>query len=386
MNSICAYNDEYGAFGFKFEAEGTSTHFILSAIIVKKEDVSFVENEVEKLRKQYFQTGEMKSSKLGQRHTTRIKLLSDLKKLPFKVLVLIVDKRKIYDNSGIMYKKTFYKFINQIIYNELRSLYPNLDIMADQVGSNEYMQSFLAYIKQKRTQITLFDQENISCVDSKTNPIVQVADIVSGSLAYVYDEKKKVLADNHDYKKILGEKITLIRFFPRSYQEMVDAEKLNKNINNHTVATICYRKAEEFINKNALNEDIDVKKQVFVLKYLLFRFINNSYRTYISTKELQNALEGFGYEKTSVQVFRARVIAKLRDAGVIIASSPQGLKIPSKVEEVIEFVEHTKSMLLPMLARLKRCCTTINAGSAGDISILDLKGNEDLKGILEYVE
>lgn len=386
MGEISAYIDEFGAYGFNFDAEGTSTHFILSAVVVKRKDVSYVESEIEKIRKSFFQTGEMKSSKLSTDHNKRIRLIVELKKLPFKVLVLVVDKKRLNTDGGFSYKKVFYKFLNQIFYQELRSLYPSLDIIADQVGSNEYIQSFLKYIKAKRTQITLFDQEFVDCVNSKETPIVQIADIISGSLAYNYDEKKKLLAEGHDYRKILGEKISLIRFFPRSYEEMIESESIDTESNDYIVATICNRKANEFILLNQDKEDEDIKRQVFVLKYLLFRFINNSTRKYIATKELLNALESFGYDKISVQTFRTKVIAKLRDAGVIIASSPQGLKIPSKVEEIVDFVEHSKTILMPMLIRLKKCCSTIDAGSSGDISILDIPGNETIKQIMDNID
>lgn len=55
-----------------------------------------------------------------------------------------------------------------------------------------------------------------------------------------------------------------------------------------TVANLCFRKAlafkKEFENKDA---DENSKMQIAVLDYLLFRFMNNSVRRYISTQELQ---------------------------------------------------------------------------------------------------
>lgn len=38
MSSKYAFIDEFGSFGFKFEDEGCSTHFIITAIIVDKDD------------------------------------------------------------------------------------------------------------------------------------------------------------------------------------------------------------------------------------------------------------------------------------------------------------------------------------------------------------
>ena len=55
--------------------------------------------------------------------------------------------------------------------------------------------------------------------------------------------------------------------------------------------------------------------------------MNKSPRKYIPTKELINQLVYLGYEKMSLQTFRNKIIAKLRDNEVIISSSTGGYKI-----------------------------------------------------------
>ena len=116
------------------------------------------------------------------------------------------------------------------------------------------------------------------------------------------------------------------------------------------VSNIYFRKAlafkQKFENKDA---DENSKKQIAVLDYLLFRFMNNSVRRYISTQELQNDLERKGFERLSTQSFRNRIIAKLRDHGVIIASSNKGYKLPSKKSEVEDFIKKTQGIIEPML-------------------------------------
>lgn len=61
MSTKFAFVDEFGQYGFNFESESSSTHFIVSAIIVDECDLGKVSAGVEEIRKYYFQTGEMKS-------------------------------------------------------------------------------------------------------------------------------------------------------------------------------------------------------------------------------------------------------------------------------------------------------------------------------------
>lgn len=119
-NKVTAYIDESGAYGFNFENPGCSSHFIVTAILVKNEDIAFLSESAEAIRKRFFQTGEMKSSKIGKNHIRRRLILNAFKELPFRIFALVVDKRKIYqENTGLMYKRSFYKFLNEQLYKEV---------------------------------------------------------------------------------------------------------------------------------------------------------------------------------------------------------------------------------------------------------------------------
>lgn len=374
MNDIStkfAFVDEFGAFGYDFDTVGCSSHFIITAIIVDVNDLRIVLDGVESVRKLNFQTGEMKSKKVSANHKRRTKILEELRKLPFQVFAFVCDKRKIYENSGLRYKRPFYKFLNNIVYQELRVAYSNLTIIADELGPNDYLQSFAEYVRSKEVPLDLFDNSLFAFENSKDNVIIQLADFVSGSLAYNYDVRKKEEAAGYNYVSILGDKILRIKEFPETFETFnVSQSDLNPEYSPE-IADICYRRARRFIEVNRNTEDIEIKQQIAVLNYLLFRFMNKSPRKYIPTSELINQLVYLGYEKMSMQVFRNKIIAKLRDNEVIISSSTSGYKIPSTEKELYDFVNHGKSIIMPMLSRLKICNDVIRMGTDGKINLFE---------------
>lgn len=370
-NKKYAFVDEFGAFGYDFENSGCSTHFIITAIIVDEDDLSTVSNGVEEIRKHYFQKGEIKSSKIKRNHKRRVVILNALKKLPFHIFTFVCDKRKIYENSGLRYKPSFYKFLNNLVYQELRIAYSNLTITADEIGGNDYLISFANYVRSKEIPLDLFDESSFKFEDSKNCDIIQVADIVSGSLAYNYDHKKIAEADGYNYRSILSEKVLRIKEFPETFDTFNVAQNSLNPDYNPQIADICYRKARRFIETHQNEDDIEVKQQIAVLNYLLFRFMNKSPRNYIPTKELINQLMYLGYDKLSIQSFRNKIIAKLRDNEVIISSSSSGYKIPSTEKELYEFVNHGKSIIMPMLHRLKICNDVIRMGTEGGIRLFE---------------
>lgn len=123
MERVYAFTDEYGAFGWDIDNPSVSTHFIITAVIVKESDLSVFTQKADDLRKRYFQAGEIKSSRIGNKHNRRLRVLSDLQDIPFNFFSVCIDKKKCKENMstrGLQYKKSFYKFMNNIVHRELR--------------------------------------------------------------------------------------------------------------------------------------------------------------------------------------------------------------------------------------------------------------------------
>ena len=131
------------------------------------------------------------------------------------------------------------------------------------------------------------------------------------------------------------------------------------------------------------DDDAEVQAQIIVLKYMLFRFMNNDTRGYIYTNELLGQLANTELRKISVATFRMRIIGKLRDRGVIIASSSKGYKLPSKLSELYDFINHDASIVIPMLARLKKCRDLVKLGTANDLDLLDHTEYKSLKAYFD---
>ena len=380
MNKKYVYIDEFGAFGFDFDKPDVSTHFILSAVIIDEQNLESIERAVNIIKQKYFQGPEMKSSKIGKDHIKRNNLLRELLSVNFKVLLFVADKRLIWENSGLRYKKSFYKFLNDKIHQELKLSFSDVTIFADEIGSNDYMESFVKYFDDKKEPSDLFADSKFNFKRSTDSILIQLADIIAGSIAYSYDESKIQKAEGNDYISILNDKITNIIYFPDSYKtfSILDssvAAKYDKEI-----ADVCYRRAALFIEENIGSSDDYKRMQVLTLKYLLFRFMNNNLRKYIGTAELRTQLLNYGYD-IKEQPFRTKIIAALRDDNVIISSSNLGYKIPTSEKELLDFVNHNQAIVLPMLSRLKKCRDVINL--ATDIDILKSPEYKKLRDLIQ---
>lgn len=379
MELVYAFTDEYGAFGWKLDNPSVSTHFIITAVIVKESDVLEYEEKTEEIRSKYFQTGEIKSQKVGGNHERRLRILNDVLKLPASFFSVCINKRACQENmtmKGLYFKESFYKFMNNIVHRELRRAFSRVIVVADEMGSNEYMQSFCRYVQNHQDMPNFLDGLSFGFQDSKKDVKIQIADFISGTLAYVYDEHKRDKAAPN-YGKIL-EKKTIVHLYPQTYETYVFENHVGSEFDD-TVARLCFKKAVEFIESNSSSTDPETNAQVVVLQYLLYRFMNNSTRGYIYTAELKERLRNTEFGKVSDSTFRMRIIGKLRDKGVIIASSQKGYKIPSKQSELYDYINHDAKVVIPMLSRLQKCRDSVRLATANDLDVLDHLEYKDLK-------
>lgn len=385
MERVYAFTDEYGAFGWDIDNPSVSTHFIITAIIVKESELECFRQKAEELRKKHFQTGEIKSSKVGKDNSRRLRIIADLQDIPFSIFTVCVDKKKCIENmsmKGLQYKKTFYKFMNNIVHRELRRAFEKITIVADEIGNNEYMQSFCQYVSNHQDMPDLFGDAMFRFENSKYDVRIQIADLISGTFAYVFDRNKK--SDNTpDYLKILENKIIRVELYPKTYDTYILENSAIAEDYDEDIAKLCFAQAVKFVEHNADAHEVEVKAQVIVLQYLLFRFMNNDTRGYIYTQELKGQLFNTELRGISDSAFRMRIIGKLRDKGVIIASSQKGYKIPSKQTELYDFINHDAKIVIPMLARLKKCRDLVKLGTVNGLDLLEHSEYDQLRAYFD---
>lgn len=66
-----------------------------------------------------------------------------------------------------------------------------------------------------------------------------------------------------------------------------------------------------------------------------------------------------------------KVIAQLRDNGVILASCARGYKIPISVDDINTYLNQTTSVVGPMLHRMEICRNLIKQSTNNEFDIFD---------------
>ena len=380
MEHKLAFIDEFGTNSFNFEKE--TTHFIVTAIIVEPSELEHLQNEVEKIRKKHFGEGEMKSKNISKDEQRRIRILNDLLPLNFKIFAVVVDKQKL-QGKGFQYKKSFYKYCSSLLYNELyRTM--EVEAFADEHGSNPFMREFEKYLSANHIKTDLFAGSSFSFKNSKDSVIIQVADIISGTLARIYDIHKKS-ANSQVFEELLKDKILTTKHFPDNAPLLEYAPTQDDDSFNREIATSSISRIEDYINKYKKSKIEEHQDQVAFLE-LLKIYLRVDLKKSIATKEAIGHLMQNKTKNNTVHYFRSQIIATLRDKGILIASSNKGYKIPVCEKDMYEFVNHGNVTIINMLRRIKRATEGIALATHGKIDILDKAEYKILKEIIEKIK
>jgi hypothetical protein len=127
----------------------------------------------------------------------------------------------------------------------------------------------------------------------------------------------------------------------------------------------------DYIDSHRNTDDDDERLRVLFLRHLLFVVRNVNCSKYVSSAEIIRVLSELSDNKIRRDYLYRKIIAPLRDAGVIISSSSQGYKIPTCLEDIYAYTNQTNSIVGPMLSRVEKCRELILKQTDGDLDIFD---------------
>lgn len=379
MKKVLAFADEFGNNSFDFESQGS--HFIIASVIVNIDELPRIQSELERIRKKYFQTGEIKSNKVKDNHRRRKLILNELSALNFSVYAVVIDKRKLF-GEGFKFKQSFYKYLNGILYKELYRTFPQLELKVDEHGGNDFMRSFKKYVQKNHIR-NLFSGSDFFIEKSHNDLGVQLADFMAGTLGFIFDQNK-MSESSQEFLEILSPKLISLNHFPKEYNSEEFNEEDTFNEYDGTVATLGLNRVFDYLDKTSGNSQDNLDRINFS-KLLLLYHQSNHPKKYTTSTEFIRHLNVNREKELSKEQFSSKVIGHLRDEGLLIASSRDGYKLPTSAFDMMKFIQHGKSIVLPVLRRIEECRKAILLATNNEYDILKEKEFEKINKIIKTV-
>ena len=371
-----AFIDEYGDPSLEIQKEGVTNNYIVAAVLVNENKVVELRKKAEKVSEEYFSGTELKSSSIGKVHWHRKLILQDLVVHSHHIHILSVDKSKILESSGLIYKRPFLKYIQSILHKRLCLANPKIDIFLDEHGSEEFQKGFTDYVARKNYQSDLFSEVNFKYKNSEHELGIQVADIYAGSVARVFDPKK--FTDNaKELLNIIRPIVLSMEHWPPRLKGFVEPPEVTDK-NQEKIRSTSQRTALLYLEENYEATNDKTLYRCETLNYLLFRLQSSSLEDFAPSHELIDTVNQLTKQDLSDQQFRAKIIGPLRDLGIMIVSNSNGYKIAEKLDELTSFVNEVDRRVKPQIERIGTFREGVLSTTDGEVDIFE--------GYPEYLE
>lgn len=367
-NCIHAYVDETGTNELDTTKAGVSKYFICVAVIVDEREVADLTLHMEAIAKDLCGGAEIASKKIRSNSKRRRKFLAELSGQKFGYYAILIRKDAVKKESGLKHKKSFYKCINKMLYERITQSGRSVKIIADTIGGQDFMDSFDGYLTNKLKPDLFFNYTH-EFADSAACRLIQLADLIAGTLAQCFEPSKRT-PESVEFREMIRPFEFAIDSWPR-LAETTDDEGTAPIQPNADISEALLTRVQRFIQKEDAQQDEIERMQVSVLKMLLFaKEFEAPSKQFISSDQLRISLAEQGLKEISKRAFTKEVIGGIRLKGIIIAGTKNGYKLALNEHEISEYLDHNKSIIEPMLARLAEARKTVKLDTANQLDIL----------------
>ncbi|NLV41023.1 MAG: DUF3800 domain-containing protein [Candidatus Hydrogenedentes bacterium] len=376
-SKLYAYVDESGTNALDTSKQGVSNLYICVAIVADEEGCRACDYGMELLSRNLNNGAEIASKSIAANHKRRMQFLEGIEQLPFHYYALVINKDRLPKNSGFQFKRSFYKFFNHMLYRKLSTGSYSLHVVADEYGGQDFMDSFISYLDNKGYP-DLFSDFQHDFVRSSQSRLIQLSDLIAGSLSYCFDQEKR---GDHSasFRRILREKEIGIQCWPIDYIPSPGPSQPMDTPHSVIMRDELCRRVQSFIDTYKDSDDTDRQLQAATLEELLFaRLYEDDSASSVYSAVLIERLMDRGHEELTDQAFKSRVIGNIRDSGILLAGSSDGYRIALGAEDISDYLQHDKSIIEPMLRRLLLARNVVKEITCNGYDILSAGGFESL--------
>ena len=340
--------------------------FSCVAVLVDDAALDSAREAVEALALEQASGGEIKSKSIGDNHARRLRFLEAIQSIEFQYACLVVDKRAIRADSGLRFSKSFNKFFKRLLQRPLET-YSSGGIRAvfDNYGWPNTMSEFERYMDDRMPPSLFFDYQP-SHVDSRDERLVQLADLIAGSINWCFDPGRRC-PESRAFRELLVKKeLSITAWPPRDYV----APAAGTASEDASIAREAQARVQQLITRYESSELESERALSIMLEQLLFcRLFEDESRQSVYADQFPAVLAQEGVEMSVRQV--RGLIGSIRDQGVVVAGSPSGYKLALTVSDVDEYLAHTEGIVGPMLTRVRRARESVKLDTPSRYDILE---------------
>lgn len=201
---MLVFIDDSGDPGFKLDA-GSTEYFVIACVIFDDDlDALKVKVSIKELRRTLHFPDNLEFKFFKSSSDVKRKFLENINRYSFRVRAIVIDKKIIKSKKLRTDKNSFYSYVIKLVLQNSNDTILDAKIRIDGSGDRFFRKSFLTYLRKQLNSHQKRIVKNCELIDSKSDELIQMVDMIAGSIRRSYDSSKK---DAKDYKRIIKKHI-----------------------------------------------------------------------------------------------------------------------------------------------------------------------------------
>lgn len=208
---MLVFVDESGDAGLKV-GNGSSSHFIVALTIFDdRDEAREADNHITSIRRQLKLRTDFEFHFHKMSATIRQTFLQEMNQFRYRYCCIVINKAKL-TGPGFKYPASFYKYACKLVCSNAKDYLNEAKVVIDGSGTREFKRQLATYLK-KNVNDPSCGYRHIKAVgmeDSKKSNLLQLADMIAGSVARSYKGK----GDSATYRALIRAKETYVQVWP----------------------------------------------------------------------------------------------------------------------------------------------------------------------------
>ena len=201
---MLVFIDDSGDAGFKLN-KGSTEFFVISAVIFDDNlEAEKTAVAIKELRRNLGFSDRVEFKFNKSRKDVRENFLQTVNKFDFRIRSLIANKKIIRSDELKNNKDSFYSYMIKTLLKYSNDSILEASIKIDGSGDRTFRRSFISYLRKQLNSRQTKIIKQCRLINSKNNVLIQMADMVAGSIRRNQDTKK---TDHAIYRNIIKKHI-----------------------------------------------------------------------------------------------------------------------------------------------------------------------------------
>ncbi len=212
---MLVFVDEAGDTGLKLD-KGSSHYFIVTLVLFEEnEEAEAADTRIGLLRRELGLAADFEFHFNETPECIKEAFFDAVVRYNFFYAAVVINKAKLY-GPGFRFKESFYKYAASLVFQNAQQHLSDATVVFDGSGSREFKRQLKSYLSRKVNErgATPRKIRKVKLQDSKTNNLIQLADMVCGVISRSFKGKRR--KGKKDFRKQIAHREIYVQFWPKN--------------------------------------------------------------------------------------------------------------------------------------------------------------------------